>query len=294
MQRLLTELKFYQSYSFAQGIQNIVYNTFEYVRGLDEFYGDDKHLNYVQPFQKYSVLHNFIEFVVEQTIHDENCRYFNLEKRIKDIKRFETIPQAIDQMKLKLLPIEEALIFYEISHESFITWLKSKGKNTFNEVNDDDIYFYLEDLTLSGEYESLVFSIVQEVFFILFQNRKFLLEFNQMMAIESYEICERDEEFLQYFADSGKLKRVLIPTWVKRAVFFRDRGMCVLCNCDLTGLINLENAENYDHIVPLAKGGLNDVTNIQLLCKTCNLKKLHYRIETSSNYQLWYPFTEIE
>ncbi|MBV4522630.1 HNH endonuclease [Pseudomonas sp. SWRI74] len=66
------------------------------------------------------------------------------------------------------------------------------------------------------------------------------------------------------------MKRVTIPKWVRRAVFYRDRGRCVLCDKDLFGQINLENHKNYDHIVPLAKHGLNDTSNIQLLCKECN------------------------
>jgi 5-methylcytosine-specific restriction endonuclease McrA len=28
-----------------------------------------------------------------------------------------------------------------------------------------------------------------------------------------------------------------------------------------------------DHVVPLAKGGIESITNLQILCETCNLKK---------------------
>lgn len=78
------------------------------------------------------------------------------------------------------------------------------------------------------------------------------------------------ETLVKLIANNGRLKRKNIPKWVKRAVFFRDKGRCVLYHKDLTNLINTDNQENYDHIVPLLQHCLNDVSNIQLLCKECN------------------------
>lgn len=81
------------------------------------------------------------------------------------------------------------------------------------------------------------------------------------------------------------ISRCYIPKWVKRAVLFRDRGCCVFCKNDLTGLYALldDNEKQFDHIVPLDEGGINDVCNIQLCCKDCNLKKMT-NTETSSIY----------
>ena len=82
-----------------------------------------------------------------------------------------------------------------------------------------------------------------------------------------------------------------IPDWVRRAVFFRDRGMCVTCGIDLSGLGSIWSDEHFDHIVPLASGGLNDITNIQLLCAGCNLKKGGRNTLTSTSYEDWYPLS---
>lgn len=44
----------------------------------------------------------------------------------------------------------------------------------------------------------------------------------------------------------------------------------------------------FDHIVPLAAGGLNDVTNLQLLCRACNREKSADRLRPSAEYRRWY------
>lgn len=101
---------------------------------------------------------------------------------------------------------------------------------------------------------------MEKAVYILFQNRDFLLRFNEQQAVA--------------FEDNPRT-RVYIPEWVKRAVLFRDKGCCVFCKKDLTGLYTLleDNEKQFDHIVPLHDGGINDVCNIQLSCKECNLKK---------------------
>lgn len=51
-----------------------------------------------------------------------------------------------------------------------------------------------------------------------------------------------------------------------KELFIEQRGLCVYCASDLL-------AFHIDHRMPLALGGPNDDTNIQLLCPPCNLKK---------------------
>ena len=58
----------------------------------------------------------------------------------------------------------------------------------------------------------------------------------------------------------------IIPTNVKREVWKRDKGRCVICGSDK----NL----HFDHIIPFSKGGSSmDAKNIQLLCARHNLEK---------------------
>ena len=59
--------------------------------------------------------------------------------------------------------------------------------------------------------------------------------------------------------------RPKIQKQVKRSVWQRDKGCCVECG-------SKEKLE-YDHIIPLSKGGSDTERNIQLLCERCNRMK---------------------
>ena len=59
--------------------------------------------------------------------------------------------------------------------------------------------------------------------------------------------------------------RPRIPENVRIEVWRRDGGKCARCD----SRTNLE----YDHIVPISKGGSNTARNIELLCEKCNRSK---------------------
>lgn len=111
--------------------------------------------------------------------------------------------------------------------------------------------------------------ITDEVFHVLFNDVGFLQDFN--------DLCSRYIESTGFGAElttrTGCLKRVRLPKWARRAIFHRDKGECRACKRSLAAVINRLETERYDHIVPLACFGSNDVTNLQLLCEPCNLAK---------------------
>lgn len=289
----MLEVKFYDTYYFCNMIRTIMVDPIPFLRNLDDFYGSDNIFYLIHPFSKYSAFHRFIEFIVSETYY-EQLLDIDLDKKRKLIRDFKDMPSLSPLLRTKpdKLPMEVGLDFYSISHLSFLEYLTSNDKDFFS-CNEEDLHLYMEELQDSGAYYELIEQIVKEVFHITFQNRELMMLFNQLIAgsLEYRNEFPPPEEFKKFFNKHGKLKRCSIPKWVKRAVFFRDKGRCILCNKDLTGIININNIENYDHIVPLAMYGLNDVSNIQLLCKECNqIEKKDKSVVTSAKYHSWYEY----
>jgi 5-methylcytosine-specific restriction endonuclease McrA len=70
---------------------------------------------------------------------------------------------------------------------------------------------------------------------------------------------------LSDMAEKGGPTRRPIPKAVQREVWRRDQGRCVECG-------SKENLE-FDHIIPVSRGGANTTRNIQLMCESCNRRK---------------------
>jgi hypothetical protein len=255
------QLKYYGTYYFCNLIQNVVEGeNFGYLRAFDEFFSG---LGYQNKFQKDSVLHGFIEFCIDRVFQEDLDKVL-YEKGEENYK----LPDFKDSDFLVCRVLE----FYGIERESLIDWI-SHGRYHVSEFVDDIISQYFRDFIIL-EVGDLIERLTEEVFHVLFLNRTFLLEFNLLVAGCFTELIEEDDEdFKDMFQKPHYFKRARIPIWVKRAVFFRDNGYCVFCPANLSGIIDALPNENYDHMVPLANGGINDVSNIQLSCESCNKSK---------------------
>ena len=77
------------------------------------------------------------------------------------------------------------------------------------------------------------------------------------------EVTE-EEEHVPVQRQEREPSRV-IPSSVKREVWERDEGKCVLCGTD--------NELHFDHEVPFSRGGASNTANVRLLCARHNLSK---------------------
>lgn len=76
---------------------------------------------------------------------------------------------------------------------------------------------------------------------------------------------ERAHAVLSAREAPARPRREHIPREVRRAVFERDRGRCVVCGSGF----DLQ----YDHVIPHTRGGASTVENLQILCAPCNARK---------------------
>ncbi|QUW39302.1 HNH endonuclease [Bacillus cereus] len=253
------QLKYYGTYYFCNVIQNFVKSAnIDFARHYDEFFSNFVYKNL---FQKESVLHQFIYFCIERVFYED----------IDSVIKSKDDENDITEFKESDFFLCDVLEYHKVKRERLEDWV-SKGEFKNNHT-EDIIYEYFNDY-MPDEIGELINCLSEEVFHILFQNRTFLFEFNLLVADIFTDSAEDNEQYKEFLIKkSGYFKRVGIPNWVKRTVFYRDRGVCIFCPTNLSGIIDSLPMENFDHMVPLAKGGINDVSNIQLACETCNKSK---------------------
>ncbi|GAB6142093.1 hypothetical protein JCM14076_28220 [Methylosoma difficile] len=267
-------MEYYGTYSFAALIQDLAFNGFDLSEIFDDFI-KDLSSDVFRPFLKFSVLHQFIAFVVRR----------NFEEEVDDV-----VLDSVVNNKNYILWVDDALKTYKITHLEFNDWLRKNSLTVEKLEHEDTILEYYEYLYEIGTFKELLQKIADEVFFVLLINRTFLYHFNKQLSAHIAKIKTQDlqECQIKHFKNDGVLKRVNIPIWARNAVFFRDRGICSNCQKNISGLLNLNNSKHFDHIVPLISGGLNDISNLQLLCETCNLHKGSKAIPASNIYGKWY------
>jgi hypothetical protein len=66
-------------------------------------------------------------------------------------------------------------------------------------------------------------------------------------------------------AEVAAPRREAISERVRHEVWRRDRGTCVECGS--------RGRLEFDHIIPVSRGGANTVRNIELRCEPCNRRK---------------------
>ena len=270
-------MKYYNVYYYCNIISNIVmYFQEEYLVNLSEFFELFYPEGLPEKFEKKSVLHSFCEWCVISVLDNDMSEEYDSFLKFVETHGLNFAIECGKNRGSRWFSIERAMDEYEMDPLLFVDFLSGNESNS-NEIIASFDEFY-DELNICGIKEEIAEKIARECFFILFLNRDFLLHFNYWVSV-----CRREQK-----------TRVSIPMWVKNAVKFRERGHCALCNRDLSGnqfSINEPYLEQYDHMVPLDSYGLNDVSNIQLLCSECNRKK-HSRVESKTIYQDWYEMED--
>ena len=240
----------------------------------------------ISPFlpnwQRFSALHRFVAFIADQ-LFDTDCAGPNL----------VTVGPERLEPALRILPVDAALKLYEIDDDPFVPPPELREPDTDQTAVQDAYYDYFVELRWSGAYETLLERIADEVFFVMFTNRAALHSLNSFLAMyvrdlgpESFVADQSDLSAL--FQQDGRIARKAPPRWARSAVFYREQGRCARCGTDLSGLLSALPVRHFDHVIPLANGGLNDVTNLQLLCASCNARKAAGDEPPNRRHRRWY------
>ncbi|WP_165546359.1 HNH endonuclease [Kribbella soli] len=264
-------------------------------RELSEYFAS-RVAYYAMPFQKWTSLHIFSSHFVDVTFAEDLSRAL----RIKYARRGECAKPWCQARPAHLLAVDlfAAHGFDSPLQHELADWVEPREGccPPVDEATCPPIEDMWEEWVEDRQYWLFVEQIAEELFYLLFGNRSFLAKFHDRLAdwmrlnnahLASGELFRKDAGG-QYV-----LRRVGPPEWVKRAVFFRDRGYCCSCNRDLNGDQSPLNRSQFDHIVPLALGGLNDVSNLQLLCKDCNNQKGGRTVPVGDVYERWYPIDRL-
>lgn len=238
------EFVFRWTYGYADSVRGIVLNEQPSLVSIQDFFCNEGRgfLKKALKPNKETLLHDFIK----ENIH---CEIDYALKKASD----EFLPEVYEILEL----------------------YNAKFNHECNYRGDSYRHYIMKKL---NEYVLDQLSI--EVFTLLFQDKEFLRAFNQHAA--NYVKKLRHHQYPKFLKRDGVFVRnEYWNSWLRKGLFFRDKGRCAICSCDLTGLFSTDHELAIDHIIPLALGGINDPTNLQILCSSCNGKKGGNHIHTS-------------
>jgi HNH endonuclease len=282
----------HRTYEIALGITRLVSRSGD--MGKFEFL-DDSITDFLLPWQEVTAVHQFARLVAyEMFLQDTEGPYIRGNERdgSGNLKPQRYLPVDCALLSYGLVNVDEIFLVPPRDGE----WVKDRDRNirSWQESSkvEDACYEYTRYLQLTGVYEELIGRLGEEVFHTIFPNRALLGRIHEILSFyvrgKGPDFFAENPEFAHLFEDEGVLKRVDPPKWVRDAVFFRDRGCCVMCGRDQTGLMDPQAAPHLDHIVPLEFGGLNDLSNMQLLCAACNGRKGDDLIPASTLHKRYY------
>ncbi|WP_350189562.1 HNH endonuclease signature motif containing protein [Gimesia sp.] len=199
------------------------------------------------------------------SVHDYLKNMYSLIYRsMRMLEHFNSSKLGIKQIPLSFCDLDkyslngsQLKIYEELLRERFHYYLDEDG-----EFKDRDYQVYFEEcfvnrlLNESGynkKHWYLKDVVLNEIEFMF----DYLLEFVE----EDFSPITNDN--IENSDDKNKDRYISKETRV--AVWRRDLGKCVQCGSQ-------EKLE-YDHIIPVSKGGSNTERNIQLLCERCNRTK---------------------
>ncbi len=169
--------------------------------------------------------------------------YEVLENLYSVIYTFKDVLNHFDSRKLKVLGYELLPMKSQLE--------ESLGTERAGSAIDEIVVESMNELGIKKEHWYINSRLLTEI--------EYLIHTLRIMVEPEFIPLETHDSSLEEKKDR------YIPKAVKTSVWRRDRAKCVECGSQ-------ERLE-YDHIIPVAKGGSNTERNVQLLCEKCNRSK---------------------
>lgn len=230
----------------------------------NETVNDDKY-NYIRPYKK-SVTPFTAEVSAAVFASAENnpmeyiVKYFypNKSQYPKQIEKLQLLIEELETLREAKVIIEN----YKVDYQKYLTEVPS-----FVMENDE-----------SGFYSKLGFADINED--ILTVEYKFSYTSNGGIVQRSFTVPMTEDTIIELINTlQGKLtqsafakkQRTLMTSRLRQKIKERDNFTCVECGNSIYKEPNL--LLEVDHIIPIAKGGPTEESNLQTLCWKCNRQK---------------------
>lgn len=230
-------------------------------------YHDTSKYNYKRPELKKQVfaanVHNCTRNVCDSARKQPFkyvCKYFNIKSTEENLEQFENMLnnfEAAENGKKLLVNEKNNIISGIISEIPFLIRTFDKKnlekKLGFQPIDLSDVYFpkYIFKYTSSGGNAGTQCDVVFNI--------------------------DNLNRFVTYLSESIKFKksaagqRALMTSKLRHDILERDSYTCKYCGASQKNEPNL--LLEVDHIIPISKGGLTSVDNLQTLCWRCNRSK---------------------
>jgi hypothetical protein len=256
--------KFKNFSNIKDSVFNFITNYIRRIKTLNT-----KHKKYIL---KIKVLKNDDSLGWEDNCEDEiTNKIWEIEKKILDINR------QIVEKQYKIV-IEYDNITFKLYLPHFDNLKDAKKFCQLQKSDPIEIRYSLQNYynkssqTIRKYKDALIFIFQSTAYLYLNDN---LTNINQMKLfiknkhykrIYKFEKIKKYVNMIEQYEQAKEiLTREPIPEKVRFIVWRRDEGKCVKCG-------SRENLE-FDHIIPVSKGGSNSARNIQILCQKCNREK---------------------
>jgi hypothetical protein len=196
-------------------------------------------------------------------------------KYCEDLFRINTKINALRRTprdaSFNYMPIMEGQKLVDVIGELVRTmkgWLESP--ELFQNENDETTLFKMPANTAKSLFKREITGTVVLCRNAFFEVRGIYTEDEvRLLVLEKVRKLRSQVDYLKFRQESSddnlEYERLPIPEEVRNEVWRRDQAKCTRCK----SVFKLE----FDHIIPVSRGGSNTARNIQLLCEICNRQK---------------------